>query len=255
MTRCHVHWQDQPTGPGHTIPALHAWLPGVTGPSVVVLHGLGADKETQRKEAEDLARAGMRVVVPDAPHHGARRSPWLDRMAEATGAEAHLLFLRMLPLLVYDTLAIVHQLRDQGHGPVGLLGISMGAFAALDAACRDDAVAATVSILGSPDWSPRRGPVTEEMRAFLPRDPAHNDSRLAGRPLFMANAGRDEHVDPAPARRLAQALRPLFATTPDCLVHLEYPDSGHFMREEDWADMWPRAVRFLAGHLGAGAAP
>ena len=52
-------------------------------------------------------------------------------------------------------------------------------------------------------------------------------------------------------RRLADLLRPHYAACPERLVHLEYAHSGHFMREEDWADMWPRAVGFLAGHLTA----
>ena len=251
MDRSDVCWQEESVGPGRAIPALRAARPGVTRPSVIVLHGLGASKEAHRKEMESLATAGLHVVAMDAPHHGARRSPWLAQMDRATGAEAHLLFLRMLPLLVYDVLALAHELRDRGHGPVGLLGISMGAFAALDAASRDDVVTCTVSILGSPDWSPRQGPVTSEMEPLVARAPIRRPEGFAPRPLFLANAGQDVHVPPAPARRLADLLRPHYAACPERLVHLEYAHSGHFMREEDWADMWPRAVGFLAGHLTA----
>jgi hypothetical protein len=30
---------------------------------------------------------------------------------------------------------------------------------------------------------------------------------------------------------------------------VEYPDSGHFMREQDWNDLWARTVQWFERHL------
>ena len=228
---------------------------GAARGSVVVLHGLGASKEVQGKELEALAQAGWLAVGLDAPHHGERRTPWLDAMAEASGAAAHAMFLRMLPLLVDDVVAAVDHLSDATPGPVGVLGISMGAYAALAAAVREPRVAVTVSILGSPDWSARPGAESEQAEALARDAPIHQAARFAPRPLFLANAGRDAHVAPEPARRLAALLRPHYASAPGRLQHVEYPESDHFMRPADWDDLWQRVEAFLDHHLRSADAP
>jgi len=249
MQNADPHWRRELFGPDRAIPALIASQSGAQSPSVIVLHGLSASKESHRKELESLAMAGYYAIALDAPHHGERRSAWLQEMASAQGAQAHLLLLRMLPSLVNDTLTVVRQLQTTGHGPVGLVGISMGAFAALAASARDTTVATTVSILGSPDWSPRQGPVTPEMMGLMADAPIHRVDRFAPRALFLANAGLDVPVPPAASRRFADMLRPLYTDCPDRLAYHEYPLSEHHMRPSDWDDLWQRTLDFLGRHL------
>jgi hypothetical protein len=87
-----------------------------------------------------------------------------------------------------------------------------------------------VSILGSPEGTP-----------------AANPQAFAGRPLLLPNAGCDQHVDPAPARRFAEQLRPLYrvADREEALVHREWPESDHFVRPQDWAELWETTLGFL----------
>ena len=79
----------------------------------------------------------------------------------------------------------------------------------------------------------------------------HHPARFPPRAVLLANAGRDENVPPAPARAFAAALQPYYAERPDRLRYVEYPESGHFMREGDWNELWYTAVGWFRAHLGA----
>lgn len=237
----------------HAVPVIltrpaHA-APGAPRPTVLLLHGLSSQKETQQKEASSLAGAGLFVVSVDAPHHGARRSGLLDDILAATGKAAHGIFVRMLREAIAEIPLLVDHLAREGHGPVGVAGISMGAYCALGAAAADPRLAAVVSILGSPDWTHPSGEVDDSVRPLLEEAPARHPERFPPRALFLANGGRDTNVPPHEARAFAEALRPLYAAWPDRLSYKEYPESSHFMREEDWNDLWSRSIAWLRTYL------
>lgn len=206
-------------------------------PAVLFIHGLGASKEVQRKEGRSLADAGYAAVLIDAPHHGARRSARLGELRAASGDAAELLLVELVLEAAAEVPGLLAQLLADGHPEVAIAGISMGAYIALAAGVGEPRLAAVVSILGSPEWAP----------ALAARDPMHLRERLVPRPLLLLNGGRDTNVPPGPARRLAAALRPSYAAAgvPERLVHREYPDSGHFMREPDWNDLWATTIAFL----------
>ena len=221
--------------------------------AVLFLHGLSSSKETQAKEADSLARAGFTAVTIDAPHHGARRSPLLDEIIAATGAPAHAILLRMLREAIGEIPRVVDHLLREGYGPIGIAGISMGAFATLGAAAADPRLVAVVSILGSPDWWPVKGEIDDAERPWLEEAPVRRPEVFPPRALLIANAGRDVNVPPEPARRFAETLRPYYAQWPERLRYIEYPESGHFMREGDWDDLWRKTVEWLTTHLRGGA--
>jgi uncharacterized protein len=84
------------------IPLL-TYAPDAAGPrAVLFFHGLGASSEVHDKEAPSLAAAGLTPILPDAPHHGRRRTALLDEMAQAPAVERHRAFL-----------GIVRQARDE----------------------------------------------------------------------------------------------------------------------------------------------
>lgn len=223
-------------------------------PVVLFLHGFSVDKETHRREAESLAEAGFAAVLPDAPHHGARRSPVVDELLAATGAAAHRILLRIVTEAVDEVPTLVDHFLGAGHPSVAIAGISMGAFTALGAAARDRRLSPIVSILGSPDWSPPYESAPADLQPILARDPRSEAARFPPRPLLVINAGLDRSVPPGPAREFAQTLAPAYAASPDRLVYREYPHSDHFVREEDWADLWRTTVDFLSRFtFGSGA--
>jgi len=227
---------------------------GDPGPPVLLLHGFSSTPPgAGDKDASSHAAAGFTVLAVEAPHHGARRSPLVDAVIEAQGPPAHELFLRIVRESVAELPAVVDRaLREYG-GPLGVVGISMGAYTALAAAVIEPRLSVVVSILGSPDWSPRQGEPTPTNRAWLAEAPMHHPERFPPRALFLANATRDVNVPPAASRAFTAALRPLYADFPDRLEYREYPDSEHFMREVDWHDLWGRTLAWLGRFLAAPA--
>jgi dienelactone hydrolase len=221
-------------------------------PAILFFPGLSAAKEVQDTEAQSLAEHGIAAVVVDPPHHGARRTALLDEMAGAGEEHRHRLLLRIVREAIAEVPALVDELVARRHPAVAIGGISMGAFIALGAALEEPRLAAVVSILGSPDWTPKSGRVPDDVRGAVAADPLRRADLFAPRPVLLVNAGRDENVPPEPARRLNAVLRehPHYAARPADLVHHEYPDSGHFVREEDWRDLWARTLAFLGRDWG-----
>lgn len=222
-------------------------------PAILFFPGLSANKEVQDGEAQSLAAHGIAAVVVDPPHHGARRSGLLDEMSGAQGDDAHRILLRIVREAIGEVPALVDELLARRHPAVAIGGISMGAFIALGAAIAEPRLAAVVSILGSPDWTPKSGHVPDDLREAVAGDPQRRMDRFAPRPVLLLNAGRDQHVSPEPARRFQAALREQahYAGRPQDVVHHEYPESDHFVREEDWRDLWARTLAFLGRTLQA----
>jgi pimeloyl-ACP methyl ester carboxylesterase len=218
-------------------------------PAVLVLHGLGASLEVHRKELGSLAEHGLTAVAMDAPHHGARRDGLLDEMARLAPAEAHARFLRLVLAAVPEVSRVLDHLASEGHGPLGVVGVSMGAYVALAAAAADARIRATVSILGSPDWSHREGLLTEELHELAQYAPVHRPADCARHPLLLINAGRDVNVPPHFARGFARWLAEHRPALAGHVSYVEYPESDHFVRPEDWEDLWQRTLGFLRRHL------
>ncbi|MBX3463688.1 MAG: alpha/beta fold hydrolase [Planctomycetes bacterium] len=193
--------------------------------SVVLLHGYAAEAAVHRGDCAAFVDGGIEVVLPDAPGHGHRADGTLARIAVLPPDERLAAILALARSWSLELPALAAACRRRGALRVGLVGISMGGFAALaamPAPCPFDAVAALLA-----------APVLVDPAAVAPCRP----------PLLLGLAGRDEVVPPAPGRR--------FARDYGAELH-EYPESTHLMRGEDWSDLWGRTGAFLGRHLLVG---
>ncbi|PCJ75445.1 MAG: alpha/beta hydrolase [Rhodobacteraceae bacterium] len=112
-------------------------------PSVVVLHGWGANAEIMLPVAQPLYDAGMNVLLIDARNHG--QSPWDGHSA--------------MPKFAKDAGAAVDWLyANTQTSKVALLGHSVGAAAVLLEASRRDDIAGVISIasFAHPEWLMQR---------------------------------------------------------------------------------------------------
>jgi dienelactone hydrolase len=231
------------------IPVLKMHYEPRPGPAVVVLHGLGSNMEVQHKELSMLAEWGLSAVGVDAPHHGARWDGRLDQMASLGPSEYHASVLRLVLESAPDVSRVIDHLTYEGHGPIGLAGISLGAYTALTVATWDSRVRATVSILGSPDWTPRDGNITHEIHELMREAPVHRPEDVARHPLLFLNAGRDHMVPAHWAREFTRRIHEHHPWLAGHVGYHEYPESDHFVRPQDWDDLWHRALGFLRWHL------
>jgi fermentation-respiration switch protein FrsA (DUF1100 family) len=224
----------------------HAWLaddlPSLTvaradapadAPLVVVLHPLGSRKEKMLPGLYAFAEAGFRAVSIDTRLHGERPS--------AEGREARLQtdFFGATAEMVEGTARDVSRLLDAlGADRAAVHGISLGGYIAFAALVTEPRLEAASVAIGSPDWAaPMRafglGPgnpfydraVSSSPLALLP-------AVLPPRPLLMQHGTLDETVSVEGVIALEEALRPLYAYTPERL-HLElYPGLGHVYPDE-----------------------
>ncbi len=193
--------------------------------SVLVFHGLTAFKEAQRKELDLLARRGFRAIGVDAVGHGERA--WPD-LAERLRRD----HLGTVSAVVAATVREVPFLLDHFPPPYGVTGISMGGHITFAALAAEPRLVSGVPILGSPCLPP-----------FGLDSPHLREERFASAAVLAMNAGRDESVPPAPAREFLARLRERFGK--ERFAYVEYPESGHAMRGEDWDDLWERAEAWL----------
>lgn len=216
--------------------------------TVLLYHGLSSSKETQEKELEQLAGRDFLAVGIDAVGHGDRR--YADFEQRMDSDRWYLEMLGMVQETAREVPSVIAHLRELSGelGEVALTGISMGACIVYSALAHQDLpVKAAVPILGSPDWSMGgRRPLPEKWRA---RSPHLRPERMAPLPMLIQNAGKDQHVSPEPAREFAAQLRPHYQSCPHRLEYVEYPESDHFMRPQDWETMWDRTMHWCAHYL------
>jgi len=197
-----------------------------TGPlraSVILLHGYAADAAVHRADGVAFVGEGTEVVMPDAPGHGGRGDGRLAAIASLDDERRRAAILDLARQWAAELPDLALHCRQRGAQRVGVVGISMGGFAALASLaqpCPFDAVAAVLA-----------APELVDPRTVAPGHP----------PLLLGLAGKDRAVPPEPGRR--------FARDYGAELH-EYAESEHFMRGEDWLDLWGRVRAFLLRHLG-----
>lgn len=226
---------------GEGVPALEAVDPDQKRRGVVVvLHGLGAAKELQRPEIRRLARAGFLALAIDAPAHGERREPFLDTVLAETGRGIRDAFGRLLARAVAEIPLVIGWCEAEYRLPVGLAGISMGGHTTFGSLLMKPHPKVCVPIIGSP---------ASPVAAAEARTPEQALADLPRVPLLIVTAGRDSVVPPERARSFAQALRPGYTAFPERLRYLEFPESEHLMREQDWKAAWEQITEWFVTWL------
>jgi uncharacterized protein len=220
-----------------TVPALLARredLP-LPLPAVLVYHGLGADKEVQRKELVTLAEAGLLAVGIDAAGHGERRLPDFEERFAEPWEEVEPLFFSLVTETVNEVPAVVDALEATGLAApdrFALFGISMGAYITYGAIPAERRLRAAVALLGAPEWP-------------HPASPHHRADHFFPTALLSITGEKDINVPPAGARAFHLTLEPHYSSAPERLHYLEIPGAPHMMSEEDWGIAMREVVRWL----------
>ena len=149
-------------------------IEGRNEPLVVLLHGAGMNRSVWYHQTRFLAHQGYRAMAPDFPGHGGSDGPALDSI----GALADWVYL------------LGELLDDQMH----LIGHSMGALVALDAASRYQDSVASILLLGVA----ARMPVHPDLQTA-----AENDDPLAAALIASWAHARQQQISPHPTPGLS----------------------------------------------------
>jgi uncharacterized protein len=213
--------------------------------TVLIYPGLGASKEIQRKEMNWLAEDGFTAVCIDPPHHGERDDGYLEALAPLPDSKAHLGFIQIVQEAIREIPSIVDFCLMRFQQNIGITGISLGGFITYGAVVCEPRLKAAVPILGSPDWSPKKSSNDSEFLKVIKSAPVHSPHKFPPCALFAANAGRDVSVRPDASRKFVAQLRQFYELFPEKLKYVEYSESEHMMREEDWYDLWRQVLEWF----------
>lgn len=197
----------------HAFPAEKAELPL---PTIFFFHGYTSSKELNACFGYLLAQAGFRVVMPEAPMHGARFNGD-EGLRSYSFWEILKTNIDELPLYRdhYARRGLIE------HERIGVGGTSMGGFAALGCLARYRWIKAAANYMGSAYFTQLSTtlypppPITtgenqaealSRMEALHEYDPSRTIAHLANRPLFVWHGEQDEIIPFEESRRLRDYL-------------------------------------------------
>jgi dipeptidyl aminopeptidase/acylaminoacyl peptidase len=236
------------------IPVLHVYGRDLTGPgpTVFFFHGWSSRKERNRIALESLALAGLRVLAPDAIHHGERGA-----LPSYEGDAGEQYFWQTVIQTIEEAealqaAAVAAGLADPDR--IGVTGHSMGGFITAGVLARYDWVRAAVLLngAGSYGWAERlscqaRGiePKAERLDLLGAYDPERRLDRIAPRPVLLLHGSEDQIVPAEASRRFYRLAQPHYAQYPDRLVLTEIPRLNHYVTQ----DMIDAARQWFVQHL------
>ncbi len=223
---------------GQTVPGLFL-RPKADGvyPCVLLLHGLGSNKETMTNRfGRALAAKGIASLALDADLHGERKpadgaSP-RDAMAFGNVMRGGIVDYRM-------ALDYLKTLKDLDSARIGLLGYSMGAFMGSILSGVDDRVKSTMLCVGGDPIKAMISSLPEGIRdAAQSLCPSNYIGHISPRPVFMINGKQDTTVREDAAKLLQDA-----AKQPKEIL---WADAGHILPPE----IAGKGVDWLVDKLG-----
>lgn len=213
---------------------------------VLVLHGLGSQKEKMLPIMYALAMSGFRAVAIDARQHG-ERSDSSERDSRLAGSYVQTMFDIISGTTVDISTLLDHLKADR----VGIHGISLGGYIIFAALLSEPRLAVASIAMGSPDWlGPLRDmgidtdqPGFAALASVNPLDRA--EFSYSPRPVLMLHGSEDAVVSPAGAQILYDRLKPTYRDAPDRVELVIYPGLGHQYID----DMQQRSIAWLARFL------
>ena len=175
-------------------------------PCIVFYHGFTSSKLVYSYFAVALAEAGFRVIMPDAPEHGARYQ----------GDEAGRMQ-RFWPILTHNFVefpALQEAIREQGWlagDRLAVAGASMGGMTALGIMTHHPELKSVACLMGSGYFSTLSQTLfpspSWEAGQLAEWDVSQQLATLASRPLLLWHGDEDDVVPPGETFRLQQALQ------------------------------------------------
>ncbi|AXH98502.1 esterase [Sporosarcina sp. PTS2304] len=231
-------------------------------PVVFFYHGFTSAKEHNLHYAYNLAKQGIRVILPEAMLHG-------DRAESLDDFHLALRFWEIVLASIQEASVLYEQLRERNladdHTKIGMGGTSMGGITTFGCLASYDWIDAASVMMGSPAfvrvatgqiaYAERGGrelPILQAERdqlfAALDRvDLSKNPAKLHQRPLFMWHGEQDTVVPFEFTEEFHTMIQPQYKECPEHLYWMPDEEAGHAVSRPGMLG----AVDWLAQHLNA----
>lgn len=230
-------------------------------PVVVFLHGFTSAKEHNLHYGYNLAKKGIRVLLPDALLHG-ERSENLDEVERA------LRFWEVVLTNIEELQEIHDELQLRGlvtNQKIGVGGTSMGAITTLGALTHYEWIDTAVSMMGAPGYVelakaqlkrfeqdgfhiPLSGEETDAVLNKLSNfDLTKYPSTLNNRPIYFWHGKEDQVVPYLPTHRFYEKVKNDYEEVPERISFTTDRTASHSVTRKGML----RSVDWFASHLNA----
>ncbi|MBD7985116.1 prolyl oligopeptidase family serine peptidase [Sporosarcina sp. Sa2YVA2] len=220
-------------------------------PTVIFLHGFTSAKEHNLHYAFNLAKKGVRVLLPEAHLHGVRSEP-LDEV------QLSLRFWEIILTSIEEMAVLKMELHKRGVTQIGMGGTSMGGITTMGCLTAYPWIDVAAVMMGAPGYVElakaqmsqfeRRGfklPITDEERKNLLTtlglfDMTKHREKLNGRPVFFWHGESDTTVPFEPTYNFYKATKKDYEQTPERFEFMVDPLAGHavsrsgMLKSVDW---------------------
>ena len=207
-------------------------------PTIILYHGWGSNKVSQRMRGFILSTVGYQVLIPDAIYHGKRNS-----IDSYNADNARKYFWKVIFNNIDESNNIIYDLiLRYGADPdrIGIMGNSMGGFTAAGVFTHNPNIKSLVVFNGSCGWensnkifkdsfgitSSLNEKEMEETIAI--KDPMNNLHRLKDRPILLLHGDADSLVSIESQRTFYNKLKLIYSQQ-EKIKLIEYPNLNHFV--------------------------
>lgn len=207
-------------------------------PTIIMYHGWGSNKESQRLRAFILANLGYQVIIPDAIYHGERNR--LEKYDAKTSTKYFWPTIlnnieEAKKLLDY---CIMHYNVDPDR--IGIIGHSMGGFTAAGVFTYNEQIKTVVILNGSFNWKQANQMLKkmiglEDNNSFVEEekkvnliDPMNNMELILDRPVLLLHGSHDSVVNIESQRLFFEEVKPQYSDK-SLIQLIEYNNLNHFV--------------------------
>ncbi len=207
---------------------------------VFLLHGFASNKESNTSEIKKLAEAGYNVLAFDAPHHGQRDNTKLNEIQNGDGNGFVPFMLDVVIEQSEEVSGIIDHYIEEGYKDFAAVGVSMGGISTYHIPTVEPRINHIVPVLGSPDWRMFGDSLAERYKSI---NPAEMNEKYENVKVLSINAGKDVNVPSSYSEHFIAELQNRYDS--NNYTYIFYPESEHFMRGEDWEDLWIKVIKWL----------
>jgi len=209
--------------------------------TILFFHGLTSNKDIQEPDLVEYAKEGFLVIGIDSWGHGERRHPRFDEyfnIGSPNFQENYIYAIQQTANGIPDLLDNLNNLKKINIDKIGLIGISMGAIIGYRVLVIEKRIKAAALYNGSPRWA-----------LDYPESPHNHLDKFYPTALLSIVGNNDDIVPPIYAKELHNNLTHFYKNQPQKNHIIEYKESGHFMKKEDWFDSVQKSKKWFHKYL------